>query len=65
MDPVQICQIKYSFASDYNSDKVSEENFMVKEEIKPPVKEFGREIKKRLDFPVGTFYCNAPMYICN
>lgn len=33
--PVQICEIKYSFASDYTSDKVSEENSMAKEEIKP------------------------------
>lgn len=64
MDPVQICEIKYSFASNYTSDKVSEKNSMVKEEIKPPVKEFGREKKKSLNFSGGTFYCNTPEYIC-
>lgn len=59
MDPVQICEIKYSFASNHTSDKMSEENSMVKEEIKPPVKEFGREIK--FEFSC----CSAPVYICN
>lgn len=55
MDPVQICEIKYSFASDFTSDKMSEENSLLKEEIKSPEKELSSKTKKSPNFLVSPF----------
>lgn len=64
MDQIQICEIKYSFASDYTFDKVSEENY-VKGGNQATWKGIKQQNFKKSEFSCVTFYCSAPVYFCN